>query len=1152
LSDTAATPATGFVVLHGNRLEDLAEVVLDWQACHPPAALEPEHLLVPSSGMAEWLKGAIATRHGVAAGFVMELPAQFAWRCLRAVLGPAAVPAASPLDKAPLAWRLMRLLPRLAAEPGYAALDGFLRAAPAGTAPMRQWQLARRLADLLDQYQVYRPDWLADWAAGDDRLRAADGAPGRPVPPGQRWQCALWRTLRAELLAEAAAAGRAAAPDQARPALQAQALATLGAAPAGSRWPGLPTRLLLFGTTQLPHATLELLGALSRHAAVLLAVPDPCRQAWADAPRGEVHPLLQAWGRQCRDFVRQLAAFDDERAAQRLGLPRIEVFDDVPGQTVLQQLQARIRDGIPEAAEQPVLPRAPDDLSLAFHLGHGPLREVEALHDQLLERLGQRGPGPALEPRDIVVMVPDIERFAPAIGAVFGRFAPGHPRHIPWGLADRRERGRSPLLQALEALLRVRERRWTHSEITALLATPAVARRLGLEPGEIDQLGRWLQGAGARWGLDEAQRQSLGLGAAGGIGSLRFAIDRMFMGYATGALPAQAEPLAGIEPYTEVAGLEAALAGVLAQWAGRLQAWWQEAATPRSPQAWRAVLQALMADFFDAGDDAERSLLGQLDTALRRWLDDCERARFAEPLPLALVRETWLDGLDEAGGGRFRAGGVTFCTLLPLRAIPFRVVALLGMNDGDYPRPASRSDFDLMAEPAQARPGDRSRRDDDRQLMLDALLAAREALIVSWSGFAARDGQPQPPSVLVAQLRDQVRTLWGEDTLAAMTTTHPLQPFARAYFEGRDTRLFTHALEWRALHEAAAPAAAAESAGSTPWSAPTGPLRLQELADFVLNPVKAFFRQRLRADLQLAEDDEADDEVFAEGGLEGWAWNDELLRQVVPVLASDTPAPALAAEAARVARRLAREGRLPWGGPGQQAAARLVDETTPMLQAWVQVLARHGAPAAPEPLQLVIDGVVIDAGSVALSGHAGECWLLRHGASRLAQKPKAKLSTQNLRADKLVADWLWQLALAAAGRPAALWRVAPDGVVEAAPIEPALAREQLKALLHAWHEGASPHSLAPLPTAVRTGLAWFESPEAARQAFEGSGRGGEGDEPHLARCYTGFAALRAEPGFEAASRRLYGPLQTWLQGLALRPLDGAAAADDEDADGRDD
>jgi exodeoxyribonuclease V gamma subunit len=1142
----------GFVVLHGNRLEDLAAVALDWLARHPLGPLDEETLLVPSSGMAEWLKATMATQLGVAAGFRIELPAQFTWRAWRAVLGAAAVPAASPLDKGPLTWWLMRRLPELAAQRPFAPLARFLAVDPS---PLRRLELARRLADLFDQYQVYRPDWLDDWAAGRDELRRQAREPGAAaLPAGQAWQPALWRAVTGEWAAERA--GAPGAPAAPRPLLHRRFIAALRARPAGSPPPpGLPPRLLLFGTTHLPHTTLEALGELSRHIPVLLAVPDPSPHPWAQLPPDDpaAHPLLQAWGRQGRDFLRQLAVWDSGRErAEQLGLVRTELFDEAPATTVLQQLQARLRELAPPPPPTEPLPWPKGDRSLVFHQAHGPLREVELLHDQLLDAFA-RG---EFEPRDVVVMVPDIERFAPAIAAVFGRFAPGDPRHIPWGLADRRERGRHPLLRTLEALLQVRERRFTHSELRDWLATPAVATRWGLDEAAVEQLDTWMAGAGVRWGLHEAQRAALGLQAAGAVGTWRFALDRLLLGYATGALPPDADPPGGLDPWPEVAGVDAARAGTLAEALARLDAWWAEAAEPRSPTAWLPVLRELLTAMFSASDEREKTLLALLDEALQGWVALCETAGFAEPVGLDLVREAWLAGVDEAGGGRFRAGGVTFCTLLPLRAIPFRCVCLLGMNDGEYPRPASRSDFDLLADPRLARAGDRSRRDDDRQLMLDALLAARDRLHISWSAHRARDNQPQPPSVLVQQLRDHVEALWGDDALKAMTVAHPLQPFSRVYIEeAGDERLFTYADEWRGLHADPAPVRVsgmthADSAATQPPAV----LPLPRLAEFVRSPVQAFFRQRLRVDLRLQDDTLEDDEPFAAGGLQGWQWRDEILR------AHPGDPTAAAAQLSRTVARLRRVGRLPWGGPGEAAAEALAAEMAPVLAAWAAWCAEHSEPT--DPAERAATGVMLalpetahtlrlDAGLLPWRRDAsGQPQLLRVSASRLGSgKPKASSTSKSRsepkpRADKLVVPWLEQLALGASGRPCGLWVLGTDCTVRAAPVPEAEACATLAALAAAWWHGTGDHG--PWPTALATGLVRLAGRDP-RPAYESSDqRRGDDQDPHLARLFPRFADLAADPRFETATAALYGPFTAWLDTLQIDALPDAVLADDDD------
>ncbi len=1170
-SPSSALPP-GLLALHGNRLEHLAEVTFDWLARHPLGPLDEEVVLVQSNGMAEWVKMQQAERLGISAATRVELPARFLWRAYRAVLGRQAVPPASPLDRQPLVWRCMQRLPALLQEPTFEPVARFLQA---DAQPLRALQLAQRLADLLDQYQVYRSDWLADWAAGRDRL----GPGGAPVPPDQRWQPMLWR----ELLAGLPEVER----DTTRPALHQRFLRSLQAAPgseAASRWTSLPRRVLLLGSTHIPQPTLEALAALGRHLQVLLVVPNPCRFHWADLiegreslgaarPRhpakggidlaarpleslqGHGHPLLAAWGRQSRDFIRQLDAFDDTRRSRDvLDMPRVDLFDDDRGSRWLERVQARIRDLEPPG-EVPEAPLDPHDRSIVFHSTHSDQREVEVLHDQLLHRLAQPEPGRApLAPRDIVVMVPDIDRFASAIRSVFNQYPRSDPRYIPWGLADQRNRGRHPMLLAVEWLLGVAHSRFTVSELRELLEVPAVAARFGLDDASLDRLFGWIDGAGIRWGLDASQRDALGLGACADANSWHFGLQRLLMGYATGDLPA---PHAGIEPYAEVGGLEAGLAGQLAECLAALKVWTGQAAQTRTPTDWAGCLRALLDRFLQPRDEDERTVMGALREGLADWLQACEDAGFDHALELAVVREAWLQAVDTPGlGSRFKAGGVTFCTLLPLRAVPFELVCLLGMNDGDFPRQASRSDFDLMALPGQSRPGDRSRREDDRQLMLDALLSARRGLYISWSGRSERDNQARQPSVLVAQLQDYLAAGWGRAQVQARHTEHPLQPFSRRYFEppgatpGSDP-LFTYASQWRSAHAVPPPSAGAGL--PTPSNPASEALRLDlpALERFVRNPVKAFFSHRLQVRFDDPPRPTPDDETFALAGLHAWRLVDEVLEELTahdsvggtPAAAGD-PAAAVATALARQAAR----GRLPLAGPGVAEARQIGRRLTPLLRQWRLDAAAH--PEAAEPVAVDVQGalgVTLQHAVGQLRRDAqGRSWRLSLSASRLlrhrpgstqakgpqGQPRAASPALRKLRMEKLVEPWLVWLACAAAGRPVGVILLGPDVRVHieppcAEPDDPAgapLAR--LQGLLDAAHDGLRRD--APLPTAVLSGLAWVSGIDRVDRTYDGSTHAsGERQDACLSRVYPDAEALLSDSGFAPASERLYTALADW-------------------------
>jgi len=1036
-------------------------------------------------------------------------------------------------------------------------------AASGAAGDTRLLQLASQLADLFDQYQNYRTDWLQAWAAGRDELTDPSGYP-KALDIDQRWQPALWRAVLQTLTPEQRSATR--------PELHLQVLDKLRE---GQDFSGkLPRRLVVFGMSHIPGAMLEMLHALAPHSQVILAVPNPCRFYWGDIMDGRelfrterrrqalrepgrptpelqdmhlhAHPLLAAWGRQGRDFVRQLDAFDDAVAtAQAFPSLRIDLFDEAPETAdtpMLTRVQQRIRDLEPLSTRHDDAQLAGDDRSVVFHVAHSPVRELEVLHDQLLALLAQTAQDPPLNPRDIVVMVPDVQSMAPAIRAVFGQYARSDKRYIPYDIADLSAKSGSPVILAVEWLLGLTAHRCGLSELVDLLEVPAVARRFGIDPAQLPQLTQWMSGSGIRWGLHAAQRAQLDLAACGDQNSAWFGLQRMLLGYASGVLdgvPGQAG-WQGIEPYAEVGGLDAELAGSLAHLLQTLGEWWQRMQSAATPEAWRDHAQWLLAAMFKAADEVDTQALSALNDGLGHWLRACEQAGFAQTVGLAALRHGWMDALQVPSlAQRFRAGGVTFCTLMPMRAIPFEVVCLLGMNDGDYPRRTQRSDFDLMGQRGMFRPGDRSRQHDDRQLMLEALLSARRVLYVSWTGHNVRNNSEQPPSVLVSQLRDYIASAWGEAALKARTTSHPLQPFSRRYFE-EETSLLTYAREWRGAHDAQADASAQSANLSLAAPDTSAPLDLDRLVQFFRNPVKAFFKERLGVGFWSPEEEPGDTEAFGFDGLENY----QLIRSQTRHWPAPQQCEGLDALISARLDALQRAGDLPMQGLGQLKKTELQGTLTAMAQAWagvgqafpltaerVAVSHTHQGAQATVVLRDWIDAVYQN-----LDGERS--WVLLEPS-----KITTTVKKQNLpRPDKLLRPWLQALVAAAGGQPLQGRVVGQDGELHIRPMPTEQARPVLDSLLAVWLQGQQQALPLPLKTALVLAKA-AESEEnrqndsLAETAYEGGDSGmseqmGEVNDMCLARVFPDFEALcaaRTVDGQDASelARRVYGPLLEW-------------------------
>ena len=1189
---------SGLIVIHSNLSESLRDVLVSWLRRYPLAPLEQETVLVQSSGIAQWLKlalaqpadsgedGEAAGGTGIAAAMDFLLPSRFLWQAYRAALGAQAVPEVSPFDKPRLLWRLMRLLPQVVGEPAYAPLRRFLSH---DDDCRKRYQLAERLADLYDQYQVYRADWLAAWDRGEDVL-PRDRGDALPLPPAQQWQAALWRALLDDVRSEEAQAPQAASAGRAavHAAFMGWAAAQGDAVPAG-----LPRRVVVFGISTLPRQSLEVLAALSRWTQVLMCVHNPCEHFWSDIIEGRellrargsrqarragapaeiaeealhlhAHPLLAAWGKQGRDFIGLLDEHDDASARNAVlasagaEAQRVDLFAS-PGQdTLLRQLQDDIRDLRPlhetQARWPAVDPRG--DASIRFHLAHSRQREVEVLHDQLLAMLDGDA---SLRARDIIVMVPDIDAYAPHIQAVFGLHAPPDPRAIAYTVADRGSRHVDPLLQAVEQLLQLSWSRFSASDLMDLLEVPAVRHRYGIGADQISLLHGWIRGANIRWGLHDAQRRTLGLPGAGAEAAPNtwlFGLRRILLGYAVGE---KGGCWNGIEPFGDIGGLDAALAGPLVELVDALDRNWRTLAEPATPAVWAQRLQALLDAFFLPDTPADAYTLQRLTAGLQQWLTLCAEARMDDALPLAVVAEHWMAGLDDSGlSQRFFGGAVTFATLMPMRAIPFRVVCLLGMNDGDYPRARVPMDFDLMGR--DYRPGDRSRREDDRYLFLEALLSARDRLYVSWVGRSVRDNTPRPPSVLVAQLRDHLAAGWQlrdgaahAGLLAALTTVHRLQPFSNAYFASgagdpaHADGLFTYAVEWEAAGgETMAPTAPPPATDAPAAELPVDPrailpaasrlepLTLAELAAFLKTPVEAFFKQRLKVVFETDELVTEDVEPFAPDGLLAWQVQNALIAAQARAVEQGADPIASGGEALG---RVRRAGVLADGAFGELTARDLQAPLNDMMRRYALALAEW-----PHAL----------AGELHLRFQAGdhsaevdlEDWLggLRGDASgahaRIVLESSDLVVDNKYRADKVIGHWVAHVAAHACGAALCTLVVSKAGNARFEPLPREAARAMLRTWLQAWDAGMR----RPLPLALRAAFEWLtrkpegageESTAAARESaakvYEGNDRtaGEVSHSPYLQRVYPDFATLCASGEFEVLAETLYRPMRMAL------------------------
>lgn len=1057
-------------VYHSNQLESLALRLGSLLGQAPGSWSTPDVILVQSQGMQRWLSVALAAQLGISANLAFPFPANFVWEVYRQVLGD--LPDSSSDDPEPLFWRILKVLQQLPED------DVRLQPLRQFLAPTDAWEqaeLATQLAVLLDRYQVFRADWIHTWD---------NTAPSH-------WQAWLWQRL--------SAGGAEHRVSLHRRALE--ALSALREPPAG-----LPTRVSVFGIAALPPLYLEVLQALSNCINVHLFLLNPCQEYWGliRAEREIAHQygdnpetidlyletgnrLLASLGRLGRDTHHLLTEIEADTE---------ELFE-CPGEaSLLQALQSDILylrnrgDNCREDETEglPITPLAPDDTSIRIQVCHTPMREVEVLHDQLLALLAER---PGLSAADIVVMSPDIETYAPAIRAVF---ATGEPR-IPFSLADRRPVSRSPLVEALLGLLALSGSRYPVDEVLTLLECPPLRERFGLSENDLGSIITWLRETGVRWGVDAASRARLKLPETAEH-TWEAGLQRLLLGF---AMPADESQLyRGMLPYDGVEGESARVMGRLVRFSNTLVRHCEALQQPRSPVAWRQTLEELLTVFFsDADEDSEREL-ALLREVLETLSDSAAIGDYTTDLDLGGLRY-WLQAhLGDAGSEGFLGGGVTFCTLMPMRSVPFRVVCLIGLNDGSLPRTRGHRDIDLIAR--HPRRGDRSRRWEDRYLFLEAIISAREVLYLSYVGASVRDNKPIPPAVLLSELQDYIqqgfRTANGDDPLEQIRTQHPLQAFSPRYFQG-DERWFSYAsFLCEALQQQQAPPPVRSHTRLDDVETSARTVELSALLAFFQHPVRYLLRERLAIRIPEQEAPPQPREPF---DLENWV--DIRLRERLLVAQQGGESPEALLPRVRAA------GLLPHGTPGEVRYWQQVGILQPLLRALEQ------APASlPEPPQ-----VALTLGEFQLRG------------SLVGVTPIGRLDhgVQGLRPGLRLALWIQHLALNC---------LAPDGVVPRSrwlglgpswQLQPvARADEYLQDLLALYWEGLH----RPLPLFPRSTWAWSEAGggeqglEKARQYWQGHQQlRGDGEDAYNRLVFAGHDPIDGE--FADLAARLWLPLR---------------------------
>lgn len=869
-----------FVIYPANKTEVLLELMLaviqqtepDRQACH---LFHTHTILVETSGMRHWLNLQMAERAGIAMNMDFQRPEGFVLDCVRALLGHDSMPPFAPYQRDILCWRIDELMASevFAKVPACApARQYWLESGK--TNPLKRFQLASACAQIFEQYQHFRPDWLLRWERGEE-IETRDILPnGSFSRADEAWQAWLWRAITDPAIQ----------PYRPLPQLQQLAIAAMPAYQ-GSE---IPKQIILFAVNTLAPQTLEFFRQLAQHqiCQVHLFYLNPCvafwgdlssdkvaaRQArrqkidlWLDEAGNQRNPLLANLGKQGRDFfnmLQQLDALEISAMAQPLEPCDTDDVNPISSQSLLARIQediltlstpptkkeekADIHNNKEEADTQKNIPS-----TIQIMACYSELREVQVLHDYLLHLLSYEKD---LRARDILVMCPAIEDYSPYIEAVFrtpleDNNDPHNPR-LPASIADRTLVLTHPQISAFMDLLALPDSRFEINRLLDMIRVPAIARRFELNESDFELLQRWFQAAAIHWGKNARHKTDIsGQDGATMDFTWDWGLQRLLLGFAQSD---QEQLWDSLLLVPRVQGRQAIILGRFMQFVEQLSWFSRARAKARDVDGWKELLEQILARFFDFATDEQDAYL-QLRQAIVNLQVHCANAAYTRLITWSVIREflrQQFSAVDSSSD--FITGQVTFCSMVPMRSIPFKVVAILGMNDGKYPRLDRRPEFDLIAQ-CHPRQGDRSRREADRYLFLEAILCAREYLYISYQARDIRTNAQRQPSLMVKELVDYLHRYYRWQGVIAQ----PLHPFSSAVFQPPAAGFNQHWLRLAKQKQAGILEQSLELPVLT--EAPeTSHLELVELIRFFTDPLKTFCQQRLHLyfeDTQILVDD---------------------------------------------------------------------------------------------------------------------------------------------------------------------------------------------------------------------------------------------------------------------------------------------------------
>lgn len=718
------------------------------------SVFEPEIIVVQSNGMEKYLSLELSKRLGIASNFLFLYPNSMLEYCLEKteVLKKKFIKPSNDI----YTWAIMELIFEFKDNKIFNEILDYVKTDDQKISIEKLYQLSEKISRLFKEYQIFRPEWILLWEENENE---------------SGWQSFLWNRLAKKLELDS---------------LVKSAHKIMNEFQEDDKiLKKLPKRISVFGIFSLPKIYLDSLNFFSKTCEVNLYLLNPCMEYWGEILSEKKIDRIKRKSDETNLYLDPgnslLASFGETGKVffDILNEYEINRFDDFfisPMETsILSCIQYSILN-LFNYSNKEKFKISSFDKSVRIHSCHSPMREMEILKDNILYVLDSDD---QIEISDIIVMIPDIEKYSPYIKAVFGRT--NDDKKIPFSIADRSAKSENKGLDCFFGILGIFISRFEASLVVDLLEDKIIHEKFGLNEKSVEKIKKWVFDLRISWGLDSEFKKNMNF-SQDNSGTWKKGLDILCLGHALS--PDSNICFSSLFPLVEIDSSDQEALSGLMEFYFKIKKYYEIIkGNSYFVSEWVEILTGLCDDFlfFENKNEFDFINLKKIFTDLKEEALD-SKSQIKVPFSVMYQRIEKLMSSPSSGYG-FLDGRLTFCAMLPMRSIPFQMIAVCGLNEGDFPRSYFPPDFDLMAK--FPRKGDRHIRDDDKYLFLETIISARKYLYLSYIGNDIKTDSIIPPSSVLSELTDYIQDnfISDKDIIKQITRNHFAPSFSSAYFK---------------------------------------------------------------------------------------------------------------------------------------------------------------------------------------------------------------------------------------------------------------------------------------------------------------------------------------------------------------------------------